>query len=184
MRPRTPAARDAQQLRLRSHDRVEAISQRGCVSQVELRITKIVAPARSFFPFISRKPMPTRSPKAHTTPSRASPTSSNAQSAWRSYRQAEALANIGKALTTRPRLSSCIAATTVARGHPEVRAVVTAGHKPWDGWPIALFIQEAGGMVTDHAGKRYSAEDCSNRIAAANPEDHSAILRIMKGGAE
>ncbi len=94
-----------------------------------------------------------------------------------------ALANIGKTLTTRPSLSSCIAATTVARGNAEARAVVTARQNPWDGWPIALFIDEAGGVVTDHAGKPYSAHDCSNLVAAANREDHAAILRIMEGGA-
>lgn len=42
---------DAQQLRLRSHDRVEVISARGRVSQVELRITEIVAPGQVFLPF-------------------------------------------------------------------------------------------------------------------------------------
>lgn len=42
---------DAHQLRLRSHDRVDVISARGRVSQVELRITEIVAPGQVFLPF-------------------------------------------------------------------------------------------------------------------------------------
>jgi anaerobic selenocysteine-containing dehydrogenase len=42
---------DAHQLHLRSHDRVEVISARGRVSQVEMRITEIVAPGQVFLPF-------------------------------------------------------------------------------------------------------------------------------------
>lgn len=42
---------DARQLRLSSHDRVDVISRRGRVSQVELRITEIVAPGQVFLPF-------------------------------------------------------------------------------------------------------------------------------------
>lgn len=42
---------DAERLRLRSHDRVTVISRRNRVSQVELRITGIVAPGQVFMPF-------------------------------------------------------------------------------------------------------------------------------------
>ncbi len=42
---------DAEQLKLRPHDRVEVISARGRVSKVELRITEIVAPGQVFLPF-------------------------------------------------------------------------------------------------------------------------------------
>lgn len=42
---------DAHNLRLRSHDRVEVVSARGRVSNVELRITEIVAPGQVFLPF-------------------------------------------------------------------------------------------------------------------------------------
>jgi anaerobic selenocysteine-containing dehydrogenase len=42
---------DATQLGLRPHDRVEVVSARGRVSQVELRITEIVAPGQVFLPF-------------------------------------------------------------------------------------------------------------------------------------
>ncbi len=81
--------------------------------------------------------------------------------------------NVGANLTTRPSLSSCIALTTMMRGSLEGRAIVTAGHRPWDGWPIALFTEEAGGIVTDHDGNPYRTNDCSNLIAAANPTDHA-----------
>ena len=43
--------RDARQLGLRSHDRVDVVSQRGRVRAVELRITEITAPGQVFMPF-------------------------------------------------------------------------------------------------------------------------------------
>ncbi len=92
--------------------------------------------------------------------------------------------NIGANITTRPSLSSCIATTTIARGESlEARVLVTSGHKPWDGWPIALFIEEAsretGGKVTDHQGNPYSASDCSNLVAAGNEVDHTRIIELL-----
>ena len=43
--------RDAKHLGLRSHDRVDVVSQRGQVTGVELRLTEIVAPGQVFMPF-------------------------------------------------------------------------------------------------------------------------------------
>jgi anaerobic selenocysteine-containing dehydrogenase len=43
--------RDAKHLGLRSHDRVDVVSQRGRVSAVELRLTEITAPGQVFMPF-------------------------------------------------------------------------------------------------------------------------------------
>lgn len=43
--------RDAQTLRLKPHDRVDVISRRGRVRNVELRVTEIVAPGQVFMPF-------------------------------------------------------------------------------------------------------------------------------------
>ena len=43
--------RDAQALRLKHHDRVDVISRRGRVRNVELRVTEIVAPGQVFMPF-------------------------------------------------------------------------------------------------------------------------------------
>jgi anaerobic selenocysteine-containing dehydrogenase len=43
--------RDAKQLGLRSHDRVDVVSQRGEVHGVELRLTEIIAPGQVFMPF-------------------------------------------------------------------------------------------------------------------------------------
>jgi assimilatory nitrate reductase catalytic subunit len=43
--------RDAKQLGLSSHDRVDVVSQRGRVTSVELRLTEITAPGQVFMPF-------------------------------------------------------------------------------------------------------------------------------------
>jgi assimilatory nitrate reductase catalytic subunit len=43
--------RDARQLSLRSHDRIDVVSRRGRVRGVELRLTEIVAPGQIFMPF-------------------------------------------------------------------------------------------------------------------------------------
>jgi assimilatory nitrate reductase catalytic subunit len=43
--------RDAKGLGLKSHDRVDVVSQRGSVCGVELRLTEIVAPGQVFMPF-------------------------------------------------------------------------------------------------------------------------------------
>ncbi len=43
--------RDARQLGLRSHDRVDIVSRRGRVREVELRLTEITAPGQVFMPF-------------------------------------------------------------------------------------------------------------------------------------
>lgn len=43
--------RDAQALKLKPHDRVDVISRRGRVKNLELRITEIVAPGQVFMPF-------------------------------------------------------------------------------------------------------------------------------------
>jgi assimilatory nitrate reductase catalytic subunit len=43
--------RDAATLGLRSHDRVDIVSRRGRVKQVELRLTEIIAPGQIFMPF-------------------------------------------------------------------------------------------------------------------------------------
>lgn len=42
---------DARRLNLKSHDRIEVISARGRVSNIELRVTEIVAPGQVFLPF-------------------------------------------------------------------------------------------------------------------------------------
>lgn len=43
--------RDARKLKLKSHDRVDIVSRRGRVSNVELRMTAIVGPGQVFLPF-------------------------------------------------------------------------------------------------------------------------------------
>ncbi len=92
-----------------------------------------------------------------------------------------AVHNVGLHVPTRPSCSSCVAATSVARGNSEeARALVTLEHKPWDGWPIALMLQEAGALVTDHQGLPYTANDCSN-LVAANKIDHDYLVGLLQG---
>ena len=43
--------RDARRLSLKPHDRVNVVSQRGRVEDIELRITEIVGPGHVFMPF-------------------------------------------------------------------------------------------------------------------------------------
>jgi anaerobic selenocysteine-containing dehydrogenase len=43
--------RDAEQLGLRSHDRIDVVSPRGRVREIELRLTEIIAPGQAFMPF-------------------------------------------------------------------------------------------------------------------------------------
>jgi assimilatory nitrate reductase catalytic subunit len=44
-------SRDAERLRLRPHDRVDVVSRRGRVKNLELRVTEIIAPGQVFMPF-------------------------------------------------------------------------------------------------------------------------------------
>jgi len=88
-----------------------------------------------------------------------------------------AMSTLGLKITARPSFSSSIAATTVAMG--KTTALVTVENKPWDNWPVILIIQEAGGVVTDWQGNSLALEDCGNIVAAANPEDHATIVKII-----
>lgn len=87
------------------------------------------------------------------------------------------ITKLGQVITTRPSLSSCIAATTVARG--DATAVVTVDNKPWDNWPMIAMIEGAGGIVTDYQGQPYSLADCGNIVAAANEEDHARLIELL-----
>ncbi|MEK7181167.1 MAG: inositol monophosphatase family protein [Patescibacteria group bacterium] len=92
----------------------------------------------------------------------------------------EPIVTLGRAITTRASVSSSVAATTVALA--KASAVVTVENAPWDNWPMWLMIQEAGGVATDWRGNPLTPENCGNMVAAANPEDHAMILRILKQG--
>ena len=87
------------------------------------------------------------------------------------------ISNLGQAVTTRPSLSASIAATTVASGRAS--AVVTVENKPWDNWPIMLFVEEAGGIVTDWQGNPVKPENCGSIIAAATKDDHAQVVKLL-----
>ena len=87
------------------------------------------------------------------------------------------VASLGAQVTTRPSLSSCIAATTVARG--DASALVTKGNKPWDTWPAIGIIEAAGGIVTNHRGEPRQLHNCGDMVAAANEDDLAGILKLL-----
>lgn len=89
----------------------------------------------------------------------------------------EPIVSLGAKVTTRASLSSCIAATTVARG--DATALVTKGNKPWDTWPAILMISEAHGIVTNHQGQLITPENCGDIVAAANHEDHAELVKLL-----
>lgn len=87
------------------------------------------------------------------------------------------ITDLGKAITTRPSVSSSVAATIVASG--KASALVTVENKPWDNWPSILFIEEAGGVVTDWQGNPWFPGKCGNIVAAANEVDHKVIVELL-----
>src|SRR3989344_1849753 len=61
------------------------------------------------------------------------------------------ITKLGQSVTTRLNVSSCMAATIVARGRAS--ALVSVRNPVWDTWPAVRLIKEAGGIVTDWEGK-------------------------------
>lgn len=74
-------------------------------------------------------------------------------------------------------LGSAMAAMTyVANGNFEVFFEVKT--YPWDVFPGALLIEEAGGMVTDMEGRRIDMDSTS--VLATNGKVHSQMLDLLK----
>jgi fructose-1,6-bisphosphatase/inositol monophosphatase family enzyme len=90
---------------------------------------------------------------------------------------AEPVASLARTITTRPGLSSCIAATIVAQGG--ATALVTRGNKPWDTWPVIGIIEGAGGVVTNYRGEPRKLSDCGDMIAAASAEDIPELVKLL-----
>ena len=87
------------------------------------------------------------------------------------------IVNLGKNVTVRPSVSSCVAATAVAMG--KASALVTVENKPWDTWPAIVLIEEAGGIVTDWQGKTVTPANCGSIVAAANETDHAYFVKLL-----
>ncbi len=87
------------------------------------------------------------------------------------------LIKLGLEETTRSSFSSCVAATTVARG--DTSALVTIENKPWDNWPSIGIIEEANGIVTDFKGNPRNLENCGNMVAVANKRDLDRIVELL-----
>lgn len=88
------------------------------------------------------------------------------------------ISELGREITTRASLSSCIAATTVARGM--ANGVVTSGNKPWDNWPIIGIVEGAGGVVTDFEGHPRDLANCEDIVAAANATESEQIIAALQ----
>ncbi len=81
----------------------------------------------------------------------------------------------------RANLSSCWSLVGVAGGKnmpAGADLLMTVGNKPWDNLPACLFIEEAGGRVTDFEGKRWSLENFST-LVFSNGFLHDAVLNLL-----
>ena len=56
------------------------------------------------------------------------------------------------------------------------------GVKPWDIAAGLLIVREAGGYVTDAAGKEAALQEGANDVVAANPHLHPRLLEVVADG--
>lgn len=83
----------------------------------------------------------------------------------------------------RNNLGACWTLTRLAsarRYSAGVDVALTLGNALWDNLPACLFIEEAGGKVTDYNGNPWSVENCRDLICS-NGLLHQEALKIMKG---
>lgn len=71
----------------------------------------------------------------------------------------------------------CYAYALVASGHLDL--VVEAGLKPYDYLPLVPILEEAGGVMTDWAGRPLGLGSDGRVIAAASPALHAEALEIL-----
>lgn len=70
--------------------------------------------------------------------------------------------------------TAAIMLSYVASGRAD--ALILTGNKPWDTMAGALLAEEAGGKISDYAGKRWTHR--SEDIVVANPAIHKHIIAI------
>jgi histidinol phosphatase-like enzyme (inositol monophosphatase family) len=73
----------------------------------------------------------------------------------------------------------CYPHALLAAGH--VDAVVDYGLAPYDYLPVSVVVQEAGGLMTDWAGKPLTLNSDGRVISAATPALHAALLARIGG---
>ncbi|SPH18127.1 Inositol-1-monophosphatase [Defluviimonas aquaemixtae] len=73
----------------------------------------------------------------------------------------------------------CYPYALLASGH--VDAVVDYDLQPYDYVPVALLVEEAGGVMTDWQGRRLAMQANVPVIAAATVELHHALLDTIRG---
>lgn len=77
--------------------------------------------------------------------------------------------------------ASCWAGTRIANGSSFLNGadiLIANENKPWDNLPNILFIEEAGGKITDFKGEEWGLKKCANLICA-NATLHQKVLEII-----
>lgn len=62
-----------------------------------------------------------------------------------------------------------------------VDVVVDCGLEPYDYLPVSLLVEEAGGVMTDWQGNSLKMQSDARVVAAATPELHAEMLRVIRG---
>lgn len=75
--------------------------------------------------------------------------------------------------------TDCYAYGLLAGGH--IDAVIEAGLQPYDAMALVPVIQGAGGVVTGWDGEAVSLQWDGRIVAAATPELHAALLKVLNG---
>lgn len=73
----------------------------------------------------------------------------------------------------------CYPHALLAAGH--VDAVIDYDLQPYDYLPVSVVVEEAGGIMTDWAGKPLTLHSDGRVISAATPELHAQLLEMLAG---
>lgn len=71
----------------------------------------------------------------------------------------------------------CVPYTLLASGH--IDALVDYGLEAYDFLPVALIVQEAGGVITDWHGQALHEKSDGRIAAAATPALHAELLQVL-----
>ncbi len=81
-------------------------------------------------------------------------------------------------------MSSCWSGTRLASGKSlpmSIDVLISNGNKPTDNLPLVLLVEEAGGKVTDHCGRKWSPENCSDLVFSnGHLHDYVTALKLLR----
>ncbi len=63
----------------------------------------------------------------------------------------------------------------------QIDAVVDYNLQPYDYLPVVPVVEAAGGVITDWEGKELTLKSDGRVVAAASPEIHAALLKVLAG---